>query len=52
MVQIILSGANGKMGHVIERCVSEREGCRVAAGFDLNTNDYSDFPIYQNPARA
>jgi 4-hydroxy-tetrahydrodipicolinate reductase len=49
MVQIILSGANGKMGHVIERCVSEREGCRITAGFDLNTDVYGDFPIYQNP---
>lgn len=48
MTSILLSGANGKMGRVISRCVEERPDCRIAAGIDLNTNPYSDFPIYSS----
>lgn len=46
MTRIILSGANGKMGRVISRCVDERTDCKIVAGLDLNTESYSDFPIY------
>lgn len=49
MTKIILSGANGKMGKVISRCVDEREDCKIVAGFDIYTETYSDFPIYANP---
>ena len=34
MIQILLSGAGGKMGQVISRSVSERDDCRIAAGID------------------
>lgn len=46
MTRILLSGANGKMGRVISRCVDERTDCRIVAGLDLNIESYSDFPIY------
>lgn len=49
MTNIILSGASGKMGKVINSCISDRNDCRVVAGIDLNTHVYSDFPIYQSP---
>lgn len=50
MVEIILSGANGKMGHVIDKCVAERDDCKIVAGIDLNTTPYGDFPIYSKPS--
>lgn len=50
MVKVIISGANGKMGKVVNRCVEERDDCRVVAGFDLCTEIYGDFPIFSTPA--
>lgn len=49
MTRILLSGANGKMGRFISRSVDERSDCRVVAGTDLNTEIYSDFPVYASP---
>lgn len=49
MTKIILSGANGKMGRVISRCIDERDDCLVVAGFDRYTKIYSDFPIFAKP---
>lgn len=45
MVNIILSGCCGKMGHVIRNCVASRDDCRIAAGVDLVPDDQADFPI-------
>lgn len=47
MTKIILSGANGKMGRVIQSVVSLRDDCEIVAGVDLNTESNS-FPIYSN----
>lgn len=47
MTDIILCGANGKMGNVIKDIVSKRDDCRIAAGIDLNTVSDS-FPIYSS----
>lgn len=49
MKRIILSGANGAMGHEIATRISSREDCKVVAGLDINTNVYSDFPIFNSP---
>lgn len=45
MTRIILCGANGKMGRVIQSVVNARDDCEIVAGVDLNTKS-SDFPIY------
>lgn len=45
MINIAITGANGKMGRVIYEIVSQREDCRISAGVDLNTEQYADFPI-------
>lgn len=47
MTKIILSGANGKMGKVIQNVVSFRNDCEIVAGVDLNTESTS-FPVYSN----
>ena len=49
MKDIILSGCQGKMGQVLERCISERQDCRVAAGFDLKPGERA-FPVFTDPA--
>ncbi len=46
MIRIILCGANGKMGRVIQDVVSKRNGCEIVAGVDINT-DSSSFPVYK-----
>lgn len=46
MVSVVISGANGKMGRVINSIISARTDCNVIAGIDLVTEKYSDFPIY------
>ncbi len=50
MKQIILSGCNGKMGHVISDIVMGRDDCTIVAGFDLNTQRQYDYPVYTKPS--
>ncbi len=46
MTRIIISGANGKMGKVIQSVVSTRDDCEIVAGVDLNTEENGSFPVY------
>lgn len=46
MIKILLCGANGKMGRVIENVISGRDDMEIVAGVDLNTAVYAGFPIY------
>lgn len=48
MVDIVICGANGKMGRTVYNCINERNDCKVIAGIDLNTEVYADFPIYKS----
>ena len=47
MVKIILCGANGKMGRVIQSVVSARDDAKIVAGVDINTCSDS-FPVYSD----
>ena len=47
MTNIVICGANGKMGKKVYECVQNREDCNVVAGIDLNTDRYADFPVYK-----
>ncbi len=49
MVKIAITGANGKMGRVISRLISERDDCEVIAGIDLNTDKNELFPVVRTP---
>ena len=49
MLKIALSGCCGRMGHVINDIVSGREGMEIVAGFDINTVQYADFPLFADP---
>lgn len=48
MVNILISGASGKMGHAVAAAISGREDCKVCAGVDLYTKQYGDFPIFES----
>ncbi|MGN0608871.1 MAG: 4-hydroxy-tetrahydrodipicolinate reductase [Oscillospiraceae bacterium] len=50
MVSVVISGANGHMGKVINSVISERNDCRVIAGIDVVTEKYADFPIVSAPS--
>lgn len=50
MVSVVISGANGHMGKVINSVISERSDCRVIAGIDVVTEKYADFPIVSAPS--
>ncbi len=50
MTDIIISGANGRMGKMIYECVKDREDCRVVGGIDLITESYADFPVVSKPS--
>ena len=47
-INILIIGANGKMGHAVAAAVSGREDCRICAGIDINTKQYGDFPIFES----
>lgn len=51
MTNIVICGANGKMGHTVASCVESREDCCVIAGIDSYTKVYSDFPIVETPSQ-
>ena len=48
MTNIILCGANGKMGKVISNCIKAYSACKIVAGIDLYTDGATDFPIYSS----
>ena len=51
MINIILSGCNGKMGRVITACAATREDVRIVAGIDaLDTTENGGFPVYGSAA--
>ncbi|MBO5364537.1 MAG: 4-hydroxy-tetrahydrodipicolinate reductase, partial [Clostridia bacterium] len=46
MINILLSGANGKMGQAVTRAIEGMEGLAISAGFDINTEQKSTYPVY------
>lgn len=48
MLQIILSGCNGKMGRVITDIVNKREDCVIVAGVDLDISQNGPYPVFNS----
>ncbi len=48
MKNVLLCGANGKMGNVIRNCLAERDDLKIVAGVDVTENPSAPFPIYHN----
>lgn len=51
MVQVIISGCNGKMGQVVEEICAADSEISVIAGFDVNTEPRS-YPVYAVPTNC
>ncbi|MBP1560320.1 MAG: 4-hydroxy-tetrahydrodipicolinate reductase [Oscillospiraceae bacterium] len=49
MVNITITGANGKMGKFIASVVKERSDCQIISGIDLITTPTPDFTVYAKP---
>lgn len=50
MINILLSGCNGKMGQVITRLSENFSGLKIVAGFDINDNIQNPYPVFTSPA--
>lgn len=48
MINILLSGAHGKMGAAVTRAAATFDGVQIAAGLDIRLPSSSDFPVYTN----
>jgi len=48
MINIILSGCNGKMGQVISRLVSDMDDAKILFGYDINTEKKWDYEVYSS----
>lgn len=46
--KILISGASGKMGHAVAAAIAGRTDCIAVCGIDIQTAQYSDFPIYDS----
>lgn len=50
MINIILSGANGKMGQAVAALSKKDPDLKIRAGFDINNIETDTFPVYTAPA--
>lgn len=48
MINILMSGCNGKMGQVISRLAAEREELRIAAGYDKYNKINNPYPVFDD----
>ncbi len=49
MINVILSGCNGKMGQVISRMAAEDKNIAIVAGIDINTHQAFAYPVFSTP---
>lgn len=50
MVNVIIHGCCGKMGHILTDIISRDDGMNVVAGIDAYGEAYSEYPVYKNAA--
>lgn len=50
MVDIIIQGICGRMGHTLDALIGERDDCRIVAGIDKAGCGAHDYPIYPSLA--
>ncbi|MCX7709220.1 MAG: 4-hydroxy-tetrahydrodipicolinate reductase [Clostridia bacterium] len=48
MINILMSGCNGKMGQVITRLAGESEDLKIVAGYDISDRLQNPYPVYTN----
>jgi len=52
MIKIINSGCNGHMGQVVTSVVKADPDVQIVAGFDIDTLQTTDYPVYAKPSDA
>lgn len=52
MLDLILSGCNGRMGRVLEALCADQPDLHIAAGFDILGTADRDFPVFSSPAEC
>ena len=50
MINIMLSGCNGKMGRVISELVAKDDEANIICGIDINTESTFGYPVFTSPA--
>ena len=50
MINIIISGCNGKMGSVISKLALDDENIKIVCGFDINTNKVYGYDVFAEPS--
>ncbi len=48
MINIVLSGCCGKMGHAVSASVEQRDDCKILCGVDVYNDNTYNFNIYSN----
>lgn len=48
MINILMSGCNGKMGQVITRLAAQNESVKIVAGCDISNHIKNDYPVYKD----
>ena len=51
MINILLSGCNGKMGRVITNILSDDEAMEIVCGYDINTQS-DTYPVYDDLSKV
>ncbi len=52
MTNIILSGANGRMGRTISKKASDSSNCRIVAGYDINDFCENPYPVFTDISKC
>ena len=47
-MNVLINGADGKMGNELLSVINNQEGFDVVCGFDIEANNKKGFPIYSN----
>ena len=48
MINVLLNGANGKMGSEVIEAISKTEGIEIVCGFDRQETNQNGFPVYNS----
>ncbi len=48
MINVLISGANGRMGQVVGELIGQTDDFKVSCGFDKDDSNAFSFPVYSN----
>lgn len=48
MINVLICGANGKMGQMVVRATENLDDLQICAGYDINTEPKNNFPVYDD----